>query len=400
MEVSIMKKNSIITLLIVFCFILVATVKAEVGVTDQNIKLGTFVALSGPVAFIGIPVYHGCDAYFKMINDRGGINGRKITFLAEDDAYQPAKAVAASKKLVEQDQVFAVVMPTGTPSCVAAQPYLLEKGVPVFWPVSAASHFSGPNAKRLWFAIQPRSDDEASLFVRYAVEKLGKKRIVAFLQNDDFGKDGLGGIEREVKRLQGLGKKVELVDKVFYNIQDADYTPLVLKMKRDNPDVIICYSILKATASLLKTAKTVGLEATIMLNYANVSTTLFNMAGPAAVEGVIASGYIDTTLQPDHPQMKEMTAAQKKYYPKDDPNNPYYLAGWNIGLIMAEGLKRGGKNLTRESFVRGMESLKKWNGSMLRNITYGPDRQGVKSIFMVIGKNGVFERASDWIDLE
>jgi branched-chain amino acid transport system substrate-binding protein len=138
-----------------------------------------------------------------------------------------------------------------------------------------------------------------------------------------------------------------------------------------------------------------------MLNYANVSSVLFNLAGPEAVEGAIASGYVDTYLQQDHPLMKEMIEANKKYYAKDDPNNPYYFAGWNLGLIMVEGLKRAGKDLTRESFIRAMESFNSWNGSMLRNITYGPERrQGVKSIFMVKANKGVFEKTSDWIDLE
>ncbi|MBT4265614.1 MAG: ABC transporter substrate-binding protein [Deltaproteobacteria bacterium] len=376
--------------LILVTFNLFGTANAEVGVTDTTIKVGAFFPLSGPVAFIGRPVYQGVDTYFKLINDQGGIHGRKIEYIVGDDGFKPEKSLAITKKLVEQDKIFAMAAPAGTANNIAVQPYLLEHGVPVVWPVSNAARFSGAKyRKRTYFAVQNRTDDESSMYIRYAVEGLDKKRIVAILPRGAMAEDALIGIKRGIKRQKQRGKEVELVGEIYFDTKDTDFAPFLMKVKRLKPDVIIAYTFLRSTVLLLKGMKPMGLNVPVILTAANNSSVTVALVGAEALEGHYFGGFMD--LSDKTTKAKTYLVAAKSYYPKMASKNDQYRAGYSAGQIFVEGLMRAGKNLTRESFIKGLESMNKWNGSFLKDVTFGPERrQGSKSLYMVQFQSGKF----------
>jgi branched-chain amino acid transport system substrate-binding protein len=189
----------------VLVFILVAmsvmgVAQGVPGVTEDKILIGSFQALSGPVAPIGLDMTRGMQTYFRWINDLGGVWGRKIELLVENDQFNPALTVALVKKLVESDGVFAIVGGLGTPGCLAVMDYLNSNGVPFVYQGSGSSKLAFP-PKEWVFAVQPNYTVEGQIIAKYAVEELGAKRIAVIYQNDDIGNEGLNGVKMYLEKV-------------------------------------------------------------------------------------------------------------------------------------------------------------------------------------------------------
>jgi branched-chain amino acid transport system substrate-binding protein len=336
-------------------------------------------ALSGPVSTIGKPLARGMEAYFRWVNDQGGIHGRKIDLRIEDDQYNPANTVAAAKKLVEQDEVFAIVRPLGTATTAAILDYTIEKGVPVVGVASGSSLWSKPFKKTV-FGIQPTYELEGRLMAKYAVEELKAKRIAVFYQNDAFGKEGA---ESFVAALKARG--IEPVAMVPYEVTEQDFSAHALKLQQANPDLVFVYAIQVPAASLLKEAQKIGFKPKWLMTYVLADPILLALAGDAA-EGVYAGAWlVDPENAPEAAKYREVLT---KYFPDEKPGG-YSISSYAVAEIIVEALKRAGPDLTREKFIAALESLKNFTTGLTPSFSYSEtEHQGIKQIAIVQVQKG------------
>lgn len=349
------------------------------GVTADTIRLGMICALSGPVSTIGKPLTRGIEAYFKWINDQGGIHGRKIQFIVEDDQYNPANTVAAAKKLVEQDEVFAIVRPLGTATTAAILDYTIEKGVPVVGVASGSSLWSKPFKKTV-FGIQPTYELEGRLMAKYAVEELKAQRIAVFYQNDAFGKEGADSFVAALK-----ARGIEPVAMVPYEVTEQNFSAHALKLQQANPDLAFVYAIQVPAASLLKEAQKLGFRPKWLMTYVLADPILLALAGEAA-EGAYAGAWlVDPENAPEAAKYREVLT---KYFPDEKPGG-YSISSYAVAEIVVEALKRAGPDLTREKFIAALESLKNFTTGLTPPFSYSEtEHQGIKQIAIVQVQKG------------
>ncbi len=373
------------------------------GVTDTEIKIGQWGPQTGPAALWGA-VARGTGCYFKLINAEGGINGRKIKYYLRDDGYQPNRTKAIVKELVDRVGVFAFASGVGTSPGMAAMPYLIKKNVPWVGMATGSTHWAYPPKKTI-FAVYPNYPDEAQILTRYALDTLGKKKIAFFYQNDDYGKGGLEGARREMKA-RGLKLAVELP----VEITETDLSSHVLKMKKAGADCVILWLLPKQAAITLGTAAKMGYKPQWMACSTLSDTALMFKITKGLWKDMIFGNFAEL---PDskNPLMIKYHKAQQKYAPRERWG-VFFYAGFGFVEPMVEGLKRAGRNLTVDSFVKAMESLKNFQGIMGK-ISYGPgQRQGLKEVFLakcvpaqatIKGKKityGKGQRLSDWISVK
>ncbi len=361
------------------------------GVTDKEVLIGSFSALSGPYSVIGIPFYHGFQAYINYVNDNGGVNGRKIKVNVADDQLNPSLTVPAVKKFVEEDKVFAVVAGLGTPGCLAVMDYLNNNGVPFIYQGSGVSALAYPPKKYI-FAVQPNYMTEGQVFVKFALNN-NWKNIAVVYSDDDAGKEGLSGIHTGVDKFGG-----KIVYESPFPVTETDFTSYLLRVKQSNADVLLVYTINVALAgNIVKTAKSLGLTQKIVLDYsmAGIAAT----AGDAA-EGVYVTGWIDFS-NPDDPGVQKFYNVWLKYYPNDNPLTfAYAVAGYAAGEIFVEALRRAGQYPSRDALVWALETFYGWNGDVVKDISYGPnERAGKYSLFFMQVQKGQLVKVSDWVSV-
>jgi branched-chain amino acid transport system substrate-binding protein len=369
---------------------------AERGVTDTEIRIGQYGPQSGPAALWGA-VARGTGCYFDMINAEGGINGRKIKYFLRDDGYMAPRTKAICKELVEDKEVFAMASGVGTSPGMAVKRYLDKKKVPWVGPATGSTHWAFPPTKYL-FAVYPLYIDEAAILVNYAVKEMGKKRIAFFYQNDDYGKEGLAGAEYALKK---LGMK--LVASVPVEVLDTDLSSHCMKLKAANPDCVINWLLPKHGAIIVITAAKMGFKPQWMTTSTLSDIPIMYKISKGLYKDVIFVTFgelIDST----HPLMTKYKKAQEEFAPKDRWGIFFY-AGILFTEPMVEGLKRCGRDLTVDNFVKAMESIKDFQGIGPKT-NYGPDqRQGCRSMFLAtVLEGGKVKRLSDWmtsdVDLE
>lgn len=359
------------------------------GVTEDTIVVGTFMPLTGPAAAWGENA-KGLAAYFKYLNDQGGVHGRKIQLIIEDDQYQPSRTVAAVKKLVEQDNVFAIVAPVGTSTLTAVRDYLRRNGVPVVAYLNGATKFSNP-VDPLLFAGLMTYEREARILVKYAAESLHLRKLGVFYQNDDFGRDGLTGAKRAAEEF-GL----ETVAEVSYNPADVDVSAHVLKLKESGAEGVLIWSTVKHAALLMGEAQKINYRPKWLGSSVIASTSLPELAGEAA-EGAYFVGYSANIWDEDHPVVKEFLENYPRY--EKTPINSSNLTGWAAGRIFAEAVRRAGPNLTREGLIRALETFDRFENTGL--VTYTKDdHSGYREGFIRQFRDGKFVRITDWISAD
>ena len=374
-----------------------ASAAAVPGITDNQVTIGAFQDQSGAAAVVGINMRKGMEAYFNWVNARGGVNGRKIKFIVEDDGFQAARAIAATKKLVEQDKVFALVGTLGTPGVAATIDYVMEKQVPSIYHGTGISALAYP-PKKYFFPVQPNYISEGRIVATYVVDNLKMKRIAVACEQTDIGTEGLRGVREQLAIY-----KMEPVEVVNFGAADVDFSSQILKLMRAKPEAVIIYSTIKPAAGFLKQAKVMGLEAQFLTTYVNADPIQMpGLAGDACV-GLIAPGWVPV-LGNDADSTKYLEIYQATY-PKEMPS-AFAAAGFIAGEVFCEGLRLAGKNPTRESLIAAMESMRDWDGIMAKGISYTPDfRSGKASMyFMKFAKpkfeEGSVEVVSDWVKLK
>ena len=361
------------------------------GVTNREITIGTFQALSGPVAPIGIAMSRGMQAYFNMINEQGGIYGRKINLIVRDDQFNPAKTVLETKRLVEQDDVFAIVGGLGTPGCLAVMDYLEGNDVPFVYQGSGSSKFAFPPKENI-FSVQPNYLNEGQIMVKYALDDLNAKKIAVIYEDDDIGNEGLEGVKNGIDKFGG-----ELVTSIGFPLTETDFTSYILKLQQAKPDVVLVYALLRPATAILKAAQSLGLDTKFITTYPNADPIFILLSGDAAENAYVAA-WVDIT-DVDDPGVVNFVTAMQKYYPKEK-GVAYAAAGWIAAEVFTEALRRAGGPPTRERLIWALETFKHWNGDLAKDITYGEtDRAGKYSMYFLQVKNGQFEKASSWIDV-
>jgi ABC-type branched-subunit amino acid transport system substrate-binding protein len=383
------KSLSILSFAVFTVMAFVTVVWAERGVTDTEIRIGQWGPQTGPAALWG-NVARGTGCYFQMINAEGGIHGRKITYFLRDDGYMPPKTKAVVKELVENKKVFGIACGLGTATGMAVKKYLHTKKVPWVGPAAGSTHWAYPPTRYL-FGVYPLYCDEAAILVNYAVKTLGKRRIGFFYQNDDYGKVGLYGAE---VALEKLGK--EIVARVPVETMDTDLSSHCIKLKAAECDCVLLWVTPKHGAIMLMTAAKMGFKPQWMASSSLSDTPAMYKVSRGLYKDVIHAAIAEL---PDshYPLLEKYKRAQERFAPKER-FSPFFYAGFGFVEPMVEGLRRCGRDLTVENFVRAMETIRDFKG-IGPKISYGPnERQGSRSSFLArCVEGGRGERISDWM---
>ncbi len=358
-----------------------AQASAETGVTGDTILLGQAAVFSGPAAQLGIQMRNGIEAYFKEVNERGGVNGRKLKLVTEDDKYEPASAPAASRKLIEEHKVFALLGYVGTPTGVAHLPVVTQAKVPLVGMFTGAEALRVP-FNRYIFHVRASYYDETDKIVEQVVSTGGKK-IAVFYQDDAYGQAGLKGTEiamtKRNLKIAGLGK----FERNTLKVEEA-----VKTLNAAQPDAVVMIGAYAACAEFIKQMKKAG-SASQFYNVSFVgSVSLANALGKDGV-GVAISQVVPFPWALSMPVVKEYQQLSKKAGFTD--YNFGALEGFLTAKVMVEGLKRTGKDLTREKFIDTMEKMQDVDlGGFF--VSYSPkNHQGSKFVDLtIIARDGKF----------
>jgi len=331
--------------------------KYDTGASDTEIKIGQTVPFSGPAsAYASIGKTQA--AYFKMINDQGGINGRKLTLVQYDDAYSPPKAVEQVRKLVESDEVLLTFQIIGTPSNAAVQKYLNAKKVPQLFAATGATRFSDPKSFPWTMGFNPNYFVEGRIYGQYILKEYPNAKIGILYQNDDLGKDYLNGIKA------GLGNKASsmIVADASYEVSDPTIDSQILKLKDAGADLLFSASTPKFAAQAIKKNFELGWHPVhiVDINATSVGAVM-QPAGLEASKGVISVNYGKDPLDPtwkDDPGMKKYFDFMAKYYPDGDKNSNINTYGYSTAQLLVQVLQQCGDDLTRENVMKQATSLK------------------------------------------
>jgi len=339
------------------------------GVTDTEVVIGATTPLSGPAAAWGTTAL-GAEAWAKYVNEQGGVHGRKIRVELKDDGYNPGRSVANLNDM--KDSVFALVGLLGTAVLNANKDNIAEAKLPTIWPYGNPQIFAKQPREKLKyvFMVYPDYGDEGEFLVQQAVKLEKAKKVAVFFQNDDYGKGGLEGVKRGVK---GLGGAVSIAAEVSYEVADRELGTHALKIKDSGADTVVFYSTVTHGANLIKEMAKVGYRPKIFAAFPlGDRHTMFRLLGDLW-EGAY---YNVTGAVPGEPEADRIIEILLKQDPKFKGRESFALAG-SVGMMaVVEGLKRAGRNLTRDSFVEAMESIKNWTPEKLTApITWGPNRR-------------------------
>jgi ABC-type branched-subunit amino acid transport system substrate-binding protein len=331
--------------------------KYDTGATDTEIKIGQTNPFSGPAsAYATIGKTQA--AYIKMINDRGGVNGRKINLVQYDDAYSPPKAVEQVRKLVESDEVLLTFQLLGTPSNAAVQKYLNSKKVPQLFAATGASKFTDPKNFPWTMGFNPNYFVEGRIYGQYILKEYPNAKIGILYQNDDLGKDYQNGIKA------GLGDKAAkmIVAEASYEVSDPTIDSQILKIKDAGADLFFSATTPKQAAQAIKKIAELAWKPVHILDINATSVgAVMKPAGLEASKGVISVNYGKDPLDPswkDDPGMKKYFEFMAKYYPDGDKDSSFNSYGYMTTELLIHVLKACGDNLTRENVLKQATSLK------------------------------------------
>jgi branched-chain amino acid transport system substrate-binding protein len=331
--------------------------KYDPGASDTEIKIGQTMPLSGPAsAYASIGKTEA--AYFRMINDRGGINGRKINLIQYDDAYSPPKAVEQVRKLVESDEVLLTFQILGTPSNVAVQKYLNSMKVPQLFAAASALRFSDPKSFPWTIGYDPNNFVEGRVYGQYILKEYPNAKIGVLYQNDDFGKDYLNGIK------SGLGDKAAkmVVAEVSYEVSDPTVDSQILRIKDSGADLFFSATTPKPAAQAIKRIAESDWHPVYIVSMKATSVgSVLKPAGFENAKGIISTNYGKEPLDPqwaDDPGVKRYFAFMAKYYPEGDSGSNFNTYGYSVGQLLVHVLEQCGDDLTRENVMKQATSLK------------------------------------------
>ena len=321
------------------------------GVSDTEIKIGNTAPYSGPVSAYGISA-RSIHAYFKMVNDKGGINGRKINFVTLDDEFSPPKTVEMARRLVEQEGVLMLVGGMGSACNLAIQRYMNAKKVPQLFVATGATRFGDPKAFPWTMGWQPTYQAEGQIYAQHILSNKPNAKIGILMQNDDFGKDNLKGF------MDGLGDKAKsmVVAQATYEVSDPTVDSQLVALRAAGADTFYSITTPKFAAMAIRKVAEMGWKPTQYLSSVSVSVSaVLKPAGFENAKGVISATYLRDPSDPknhDTKEMKEYLAFLKQYYPAGNPDDSLNVIGYSSAQTMEHVLRKAGDDLTRANIMK------------------------------------------------
>jgi branched-chain amino acid transport system substrate-binding protein len=362
--------------------VLVSTfASAENGVTDKEILIGQFAAISGPAAQLGQRMQLGMQAYFTAVNAQGGVHGRAIKLVTRDDGYEPEKAAAAVKALIHDDKVFALAGSVGTPTGLAALPILTEEQVPLVGMFTGAQALREPFNRQV-FHVRASYFDETERIVQH-LTTLGIKKIAVFYQNDAYGKAGLEGVTRALNKRQLKPVSTATVER-----NSVDVTQTLETLLKSEPEAIVQISAYKSCAALIKQARAKGYGGQFFNVSFVGSRALADELGDAG-QGVVISQVVPFPYAQSSPIVREYQQRMTEAGQKDFDFSS--LEGYLTARVLVEGLRRAGKNLSRDGLITGLESIHDVNmGGFAVNYSAKDHQASNFTDLTIIGRGGKF----------
>jgi branched-chain amino acid transport system substrate-binding protein len=326
----------------------------DVGLTKDQILIGGYGPITGPAAYIGLGARDGAELAMKEINDAGGIHGRKLKLLFEDDGFSPSKALASVKKLVEQDKVFMMLGLSGSNPTVGTVDYSREAKIPSYAVLASAPQYTHPFNRYLFRGGATESARYGELNAEYLVEFLQAKRIAMLSGTDENAKNEGDNTEKMLEKWYGL----KLLMRAEFKVGDKDFTPQLLQAKAANADVIITLAQVPEVSILLRQARELGIKTAIMGSPAAIDNGVIAGAGLNA-EGYTGGWLSGQFLDSVHPDMVKFRDAWSKLHPDAPKGRPnlFDVLGYTETYVIAEALKRAGPDLTREKLVDALETI-------------------------------------------
>ncbi len=357
------------------------------GVSDDEILICSYQPMTGKISSY-FRMGKGADAWFKHINDTGGVHGRMIEYKMVDDKYEPARTKNVVKRFVERDKCFAIVAPLGSAPTAAVIDYVAEKKVPLIGAgTGAEKNLTYPS--KYVFPLYPSYFMEGQELVRFASEVFGVKKIALLYQNDPSGKTHLKGIESVLDK-----SGMELVAAEGYEQKEIDVSAQVITMKSAGAEAVLCSCAPEPAARFYTERKKLGWNVPVINVFFGKSPKVAELAGANAVEGVYFTTIFRDFDSPA-PQIQEAKSILAKYYPEEQPD-AIHLWGFTGAQVFTEALRRMGRdNITRDRLVETLEGIDGWKGSVVPDITIGegqaPEHFLVKDMSYVIFKDGGFQ---------
>jgi len=353
------------------CGAVFAQKRYDPGASDTTIRIGQTMPYSGPASAYGT-IGKAQAAYFRMINERGGIGGRRIEFLSLDDGYSPPKAVEMTRRLVEGDEVLLVFGTLGTPSNSAIRKYLNDRGVPQLFAATGAAKWNDPRHFPWTMGGQPDYRTEARIYAQHILRTKPDARIGVLYQNDDFGKDYLTGLR------EGLGARADamIVAEASYQVSDPTVDSQIATLQGAGANVFVNVTTPKFAAQAIRRAYDIGWRPLQYLASVSVSVnSVMRAAGFEKGAGIVSSAYLMTPGDPewnDEPAMREWRDWMAKYYPEGDTTDYLNVYGYVTAQILVQVLRQAGDELTRENVMRQAARLQRFAPKMmLPGITVG-----------------------------
>ncbi len=338
--------------------------KYDPGASDTEIKLGQTAPYSGPVSAYGI-IGQAAAAYFKMVNDQGGINGRKVTFITVDDSFSPPKTVEMTRRMVEQDQVLAIYSPIGTAPNASIQKYLNDKKVPHLFVPSGASRFANPKEFPWTLPWLPTYITEGAIYARHIMKTSPGAKVAVLFQNDDSGKDFLEGFR------SGFGKDADkyIVATASHEITDPTIDSQIIQLKSSGATVLAIMTSPKFAAQAIRKTADLGWKPERYL--ATVSNSVagtLKTAGLDVSNGIISASYIKDPTDPqwkDNADFKAWLEWKNKYLPEGNVADANIVFSYVVASVMTQVLKQAGNDLTRANVLAQATNLKDFTVPML-----------------------------------
>jgi branched-chain amino acid transport system substrate-binding protein len=342
------------------------------GVSDKEVVVGVTTPLSGPAAHWGTTAL-GMKAWADYVNAQGGVHGRKIKVIIKDDAYNPTRGMANLQEM--KGNVFAFCGVLGTAICSAAKDFFGDNKIPL---VTAYANvrlwLELPKEKRKYvFIAYTDYRDEAEYAAKYAVNKLGSKKIAVFYQNDDYGKNAVEGVN---KALAGLAGKASLVEAVPFELSDRALGAHALKLKETGADTVIIYPTMTHAALIMKEMAKIAYKPKTIFSFPIGDPIMYKLAGAEVWEGAYIALPGNTGVPGAEPEADKVAEILVKHDPNLKGKEFLAVFGATSMMHLVEGLKNAGRNLTVDSFMAGMEKIKDWKPQgMGAPVTYSPDRR-------------------------
>jgi branched-chain amino acid transport system substrate-binding protein len=377
-------------------FMLASQAYAETGVTDSQVTVGMSTALSGHASFLGTSFKAGVESYFNIVNEKGGVKGRKIKLIVYDDGYDPGKAVPNVEKLIRDDKVFCLFGNVGTPTSLAIMPIVKAQGVPLIAPFTGAEALRNPVIK---YVLNYRAsyNQEAEEFIRGMVDVLNYKRIGVFYQNDSYGKAVLKGVRTA---LQKRGLEPIIAGNYMRNTENI--TAALDAIIKEKPEAVVMVGTYAACAKFIIEGRKKGFNPV----YINVS-----FVGPdklAELLGKYGDKVVVTQVVPpllsdskkSYPVVLEYLNANGKYFPESRPNS-VGMEGFLAAKVFVEGLKRADKSLTRDSLISAFEGINNLDIGAGNRVSFSSlNHQGSQKVYPTVIQNGKFQLVENWSEVK